>query len=130
MTIQNIRCSLPEYIDCRSAVVSSAWTMGLSRAKVIYQGFRTREGWEVVVKRPGQPLRLLDLPRHKGEWALSILTDYLGDERPAEDLHNDFAALTIRRFTENWELSESDIDNALMEVEILRARFRIALARG
>jgi hypothetical protein len=59
-----------------------------------------------------------------------MLTDYLGDEGRAEDLHHDFAALTIRRFTEDWELSESDVENALMEVEILRARFRIALARG
>jgi hypothetical protein len=72
----------------------------------------------------------IDLPRRKGEWGLSILTDYLGDESRAADLHNDFAALTIRRFTEDWELSESDIESALMEVEILRARWRIALARG
>jgi hypothetical protein len=43
---------------------------------------------------------------------------------------NDFAALTIRRFTADWKLNENDIDNALMEVEILRARWRIALARG
>ena len=104
--------------------------MGLSLAKVTYQGFRTREGWEVVVKRPGQSLRLLDLPQRSGEWALRILTDYLGDEGRAADLHNDFAALTIRRFTADWELSESHIDSALMEVEILRARWRIALARG
>ena len=61
---------------------------------------------------------------------MSILTDYLGDKGRAADLHNDFAALTIRRFTTDWELSESDINNALMEVEILRARWRIALARG
>jgi hypothetical protein len=69
-------------------------------------------------------------PRRKGEWALCILTHYLGDEDRAADLHNDFAALTIRRFTADWELNENDIDNALMEVEILRARWRIALARG
>jgi hypothetical protein len=84
----------------------------------------------VIVKRSGQPLRPLDLPRRKGEWALSILTDYLGDEDRAADVHHDFAALTIRRFTGDWELSESDIENALMEVEILRARWRFALARG
>jgi hypothetical protein len=30
----------------------------------------------------------------------------------------------------DWALSDSDIDQALMEVEILRARLRIALARG
>jgi hypothetical protein len=75
-------------------------------------------------------LRLLDLPVRKGEWALRILTDYLGDERRAADLHHDFAALTIRRFTADWELSESDIDKALTGIEILRARLRIALARG
>ena len=61
---------------------------------------------------------------------MSILTDYLDDQGRASDLHNDFAALTIRRFTSDWELSESDIENVLGEVEILRARLRIALARG
>ena len=61
--------------------------------------YGTGEGWEVVVERLGQPLRLLDLPLRQGEWALRILTDYLGDEGRAADLHNDFAALTIRRFT-------------------------------
>jgi len=96
----------------------------------MYKGYWTGEGWEVVVKRPNQPLRLLDLPPRKGEWALSILTDYLGDEGRAASLHNDFAALTIRRFTQDWELSESDIERTLMEVEILRLRWRIALARG
>ncbi len=104
--------------------------MGGNRAEVTYKGYRTGDGWELVVKRPGQPLRLLDLPQRKGEWALSILTDYLGDQCRAAELHNDFAALTIRRFTADWELSESDIDSALMEVEIVRLRWRIALARG
>lgn len=56
--------------------------------------------------------------------------DYLGDEDRAANLHHEFAALTIRRFSGDWELSESDIENVLMEVEILRARWRIALARG
>ena len=98
--------------------------------KVTYQGYRIGKGWEVVVKRPGQPLRLLDLPQRQGEWAMNLLTDYLGDERRAADLHYDFDALTIRRFTTDWELSECDIDEALTEVEILRARWRIALARG
>jgi hypothetical protein len=104
--------------------------MGWNPPKVTYKGYRTSKGWEVVMERAGQPLRLLDLPRRKGEWALSILTDYLGDEGRAADIHYDFAALTIRRFTEDWELSESDIESALLEVEILRARWRIALARG
>jgi hypothetical protein len=104
--------------------------MDLSLAKATYQGFRTGGGWEIVVKKPGRPLRLLDLPRRKGEWALNILRDYLGDEDRAAGLHNDFAALTIRRFTKDWELSESDIENALREIEILRARLHIALARG
>jgi hypothetical protein len=104
--------------------------MELSFAKVTYQGFRTNEGWEVVVKRLGQPLRLLDLPRRKGEWALSILTNYLDDPGRATDLHNDFAALTLRRFTTDWELTDSDIEKVLTEVEILRARLCIALARG
>jgi hypothetical protein len=70
------------------------------------------------------------LPLRKGEWALRILTDYLGDEGRAANLHNDVAALAIRRFTAHWELSESDIENVLMEVEIARAGWRIALARG
>ena len=104
--------------------------MGGNLPRVTYEGYRIGEGWEVVVKRPGQPLRLLDLPLRKGEWALRILTDYLGDEGRAADLHTDFAALTIRRFTADWELSESDIEKVLIEIEILRARLRIALARG
>src|ERR1700730_6138863 len=104
--------------------------MGWNLPGVTNKGYRSGEGWEVVVKRPGHPLRLLDLPLRKGECALSILKDYLGDEGRAADLHNDFAALTIRRFTAEWELSKTDIDNALTEVEILRARLRIALARG
>ena len=104
--------------------------MGWNQRKVTYKGYWTEAGWEVVVARPGQRLRLLDLPQRKGEWALSILKNYLGDEGRAADLHNDFDALTIRRFKADWELSESDIESALMEVEILRARWRIALARG
>jgi hypothetical protein len=101
----------------------------MSLAKVTYQGFRTSDGWEVVVKRPGQPLRLLDRSPN-GKWALSLLKDYLADEDRATDLHQDFAALTIRQFAEDWEMSESDIDNALIQVEMLRLRWRIALARG
>jgi hypothetical protein len=98
--------------------------------RVTYCGYRTGEGWEIVVKRPGQPLRMLDLPTRKGEWALSMLTDYLENQDRAAELHNDFAALTIRRFTVDWELSEADIESVLGEVEFLRARLRIALARG
>ena len=75
-------------------------------------------------------MRLLDLPRRKGEWALSMLTDYLRDQGRAADLHDDFAALTIRRFTADWELNECDMEYALGEVEVLRARMRLALARG
>jgi hypothetical protein len=105
-------------------------SMVRNQSGVTYKGYRTGEGWEVIVKRRGQPLRPLDLPPREGEWALSILSDYLGDKGRAADLHHDFASLTIRRFTEDWELSESDMENALGEVEIIRARFRIALARG
>ena len=54
----------------------------------------------------------------------------IGDEDRAADLHKDFAALTVRRFSEDWELNESDIEDALMEVEMLRAQFRIAFTRG
>jgi hypothetical protein len=104
--------------------------MGVSLGKVSYQGFRIGEKWEVVVKRPGQPLRMVDLPRRESQWALSILTDYFGDGVRASDLYQDFAALTLRRFTEDWEMSESDIENALNEIEILRLRWRAVLARG
>jgi hypothetical protein len=97
---------------------------------VTYKGFRTGSGWEVAVARYGEPLRLLDKPRREGEWALSILTNYLGDQARAAGLHQDFASLTISRLTEDWELSGSDIENALTEVEILRARWRMALMRG
>ena len=63
-----------------------------------YQGFRTAAGWEVVVRRPGEPPRLLDLPQRQGEWALRILTDYFGDESRAAALSPEFAALTIDRY--------------------------------
>jgi hypothetical protein len=105
-------------------------TMSPNRPGPTYNGYRIRDGWEIVVKTAGQPLRLLDRPLREGELALNLLADYLGDERRAAELHSDFAALTIRRFTADWELSGSDIDKALTEVEILRARLRIALARG
>jgi hypothetical protein len=104
--------------------------MNRNLTTITYQGFRTGDGWEVVVARPGQPLRLLDLPSRQGEWALILLADYLGDQARAADLYQDFASLTIARFTEDWELSASEIENAIMEVEILRARWRIALLRG
>jgi len=98
--------------------------------RVTYKGYWTGDGWEVIVKKPGQPMRPLNLPPRKGQWAMSILTDYLDDQGRAADLHHDFAALTIHRFTTDWELGESDIERVLGEVEILRARLRIALARG
>jgi len=98
--------------------------------EITYRGYWIGDGWEVIVKKPGQPLRPLDLPRRKGDWALSILTNYLGDEARAAELHHDFAALTLRRFTGDWELSEGDIDSALMEVDMLRTRWSLALARG
>ena len=104
--------------------------MGSGLPGVTYQGYRAGEVWEIVVKRPGQPIRLLDLPQCPAEWALNMLTDYLGDEVRAAEVHHDFAALTSRRFTGDWELSGSDLEQALMEVETLRARLRIALARG
>jgi hypothetical protein len=97
---------------------------------VTFKGYWTGDGWEIVVKRAGQRLRLLDSPGSKFEWALNLLTDYLGDEDRAADVHNDFAALTARRFAGDWELTESDIEAALMEVEMLRARSRIAFTRG
>ena len=81
-------------------------------------------------KRIADLLRLLDLPQRQEEWALRILTDYLGDATRAMDLYQDFAALTIKRFTEDWEMSASEIDDALLEVEVLRARWRIAVMRG
>ena len=101
-----------------------------SVARVVYQGFRAGEGWEVVVRRPGRPVRLLDPPSPDSKLTLNILVDYLGDEERAAALQRDFSSITRRRFTGDWELSDSDIDKALMEVEILRARLRIALARG
>jgi predicted ATPase len=104
--------------------------MNQNLTRVTYRGFRTGSGWEVAVARSGEPMRLLDQPRIEGEWALSILTNYLGDQARAADLHQDFASLTVSRLTDDWELSGSDIESALTEVEILRARWRIALMRG
>jgi hypothetical protein len=97
---------------------------------ITFKGYWTGDGWEVVVKRAGQRVRLLDLPRGKSYWALHMLADYLGDEDRAADLHKDFAALNVRRFNGDWELNESDIEDALLEVETLRAQFRIAFTRG
>jgi hypothetical protein len=45
-------------------------------------------------------------------------------------LYQDFASVTINRFTKDWELSGPEIDNAIIEVEMLRARWRMLLARG
>jgi hypothetical protein len=104
--------------------------MNRNLTRITYQGFRTGNGWEVAVAKPGQTLRLLDLPSRHGQLALILLTDYLGDQARAADLHQEFASLTIDRFTEDWELTARDIENAIMEVEILRARWRIALMRG
>jgi hypothetical protein len=104
--------------------------MDLSRSRVTYKGFRTGDSWEVAVARPGQPVRLLDRPRRPQEWALSILRDYLRNPARAEDLYQDFASVTINRFTKDWELSGPEIDNVIIEVEMLRARWRMLLARG
>jgi hypothetical protein len=104
-------------------------TMSLGLARVTYQGFRTGERWEVVVRRPGQRLRLLDV-HHGGKCAFSILRDYFADETRAADLHEDFDALTVRRFTEDWELSEIEIEDILAQIEMLRMRLRMAVARG
>ncbi len=78
--------------------------MNRNLTTISYQGFRTAGGWEVAVAKPGQPLRLLDLPSRPGELALILLTDYLGDPARAADLQQDFTSLTIDRFTEDWEL--------------------------
>jgi len=104
--------------------------MGWTPPEVTYKGYRTSEGWEIAVKRSGQPLRLLDPPPRKADWALPALTDYLGDETRAANLHRDFAALAGPRFTGDWELTARDIENILTELEILRSRWRIALTRG
>ncbi len=98
--------------------------------KVTYQGYRIGEGWEAVVERPGQQLRLLDVPQRKGEWAMNLLTDYLGDERRAADLHLRFRRAYHPPIHRRLGTERKDIDEALTEVEILRARWRIALARG
>jgi hypothetical protein len=45
------------------------------------------------------------------------------------DLYQDFAALTIHRLAQDWELSRNDIDSTLMELEILRASWRTSLTR-
>jgi hypothetical protein len=87
------------------AIMHFTVRMGWNVPRVTYKGYRTGE-------------------------SRSVVADYLGDESRAADLHNDFAALTIRRFTADWKLSASNIDKALTEVETLRARLRIALARG
>lgn len=104
--------------------------MAAKVGRVTYRGYRVGERWEVVVKRLGEPSRPLDLPVHPGEWALRILTDYLGDERRAEELHAGVAALTIHRFTEDWQLSDSDIDDAIRDVELLNLQWRATLARN
>jgi hypothetical protein len=125
--------------ECGSRPAAGRWThrglpsqfkMDQSRSRVTYKGFRTGDSWEVAVSRSGHPVRLLDRPSRPEEWALSILKDYLGDSLRAEDLYREFASLTINRFTKDWQLSGPEIDNAIIEVEMLRARWRMLLARG
>ena len=104
--------------------------MAAKEGRVTYRGYRVGERWEVVVKRQGEPSRPLESPLHPGEWALRILADYLGDERRAQELHAGVAALITRRFTEDWQLSDSDIDDAIRDVEFLNLQWRAILARS
>src|SRR5271169_251229 len=57
----------------------------------------------------------------------------VGTMIPEDDCLKIFAALEIRvlgiQDTADWKLSEDDIDNALPEVEILRARY-VSRSRG
>ena len=100
-----------------------------NRYRTVYRGFRTGNTWEVVVARPGHPMRLLERPSRAEEWPLAILTDYLGDRDRATALYRDFASLTIDHFAGDWELSGKEIDRALLEVETHRTRWRSALIR-
>jgi hypothetical protein len=102
----------------------------MNRARVIYQSIQTAEGWEVVVTQPGQPLRLLDRAQSMPDLARTILTDYLGDASRADDLAPEFAALSMRQFTEPWRLDGADIERWITEVEILRAKWCRLLMRG
>ena len=124
--------ALPD-LDAREIMVSAEVgqsKMAGDRKRVTYKGFRTADGWEVVAARPSQPLRLLDKPRRQDEWSLSILTDYFDDAIRAADLHQEFASITVDRFTKDWEMSGNEIERALLEVEVLRARWRVSLMRG
>lgn len=102
----------------------------MNRARAIYQSIQTAEGWEIVVTQPGHPLRLLDQARSAAGLARTILTDYLGDASRADDLAPEFAALSMRQFTESWRLDGADIERWITEIEMLRAKWSRLSMRG
>lgn len=82
------------------------------------------------MSQPGRRLRLLDRAHSMAEMARTILMDYLSDATRADDLAPEFAALSMRQFTEPWRLDGDDIEKWITEVEMLRARWRRSLMRG
>ncbi len=97
----------------RSRVIIGPAAMGVVRSEVTYNGYFTARGWEIVVKETRSTVTSARLaPAHQGIGSLSLLSDYLADESRAADLSSDFAALTIRRFTKDWELSGRDIETS------------------
>lgn len=90
-----------------------------------YTGSRTIDGIRVLVD--GTPLDerydLKKFTRNGFEWtyegaepaqlALALLADHLGDDRKALELTDPFMREVVANFENDWEMTGSDIDEAL-----------------
>ncbi len=98
-----------------------------SQQKKTYRGWRDHE-WprETHVLVNGQPLRHIHKHSNEMTWgysgsgpadlALSILTDYLGDEEQAFQLHQQFKRHFVAGFEEaGWTLDDQQIDAWLQQ---------------
>jgi uncharacterized protein DUF6166 len=98
-----------------------------------YTGERTIDGISVLVD--GKPLSphtdLLKLTDYGFEWsyegpepsqlAFAVLYDHLGYAREAEKLYPSFMQRIVANFDNEWEMTSSDIDQALAALRASRA---------
>lgn len=95
----------------------------------VYRGDRTIDG--IVVTVDEQPLNdattVKTLTDDGFEWgfegpasaqlSLAILNDHLGDAARAIRLHESFMREIVANFANDWEMTGSDIDDAVAELE-------------
>lgn len=105
--------------------------------KVYYQGEFTQESWYQAWKVEDGAKKDLDPAYHlanhspdgfswgyygsgPAQLALAICFDYLGDEREALLIHQMFKDRVVARLPRDgsWELSRSDVGNAIMSIQI------------